>query len=288
MLAPHWPRLAGLDRAPDPRAPWPTHKADIRHIREMQDFASERRGDPMIHMAADAEVLAPWSQIPETFGTNLMGTWNLLTLFEPKLFVFPSTGAVYGNSSMRRALPRPSSVKPLSLYGASKSTGEILLRDWTIATGSNAVVLRLGNIIGAGCRGLIPFLVHHALRYPEGEVRAELRGHGKMLRDYTPVEFVASIFRASLTYPWKPGALDLFNIGTGFAMTNRDVTRVVQRVLRRRGLRLECNFNNRVPHSEANEIVLNVESLIRKFDVRPPTREAVEASIEASVYSHLV
>ena len=282
-------RIIGVDRlAPTAAVPYRPVQADIEQFDQLRQIGAECAARPMIHLAAEAEVLAPWSQIPATFSTNLVGTWNVLTAFQPELFVFPSTCSVYGTASEKRALPRLSAVKPLSLYGASKSMGELLLRDWTKDSGSAAVVLRLGNVVGAGCRGLIPYLVRHAQRYPEAQVRAELRGHGRLLRDYTPVEFIATIFEAALDRRWKPGSCSIFNVGTGRGLNNREITWMVQRALAREGYRLECNWENPVPASEAMEIVLNCESLVRHFGVSVPTVEEVEASVYESVRSHLV
>ena len=280
--------IIGLDRVePFVTLPYPTFQADINCYEQIAATGGEWRGKPMIHLAAEAEVLTPWDLLPATFATNLKGTWNLLTAFQPRLFVFPSTCSVYGTSSVGRSLPQMSAIKPLSLYGASKSMGEILLRDWTSQTGSAAVILRLGNVIGVGCRGLIPYLVSHAKRYPEGETPAELRGHGRLLRDYTPVEFVVRIFEAALDCKWKPSSCSIFNVGTARGMNNRELAEMVRKILEREGYRLECRWDNPVPASEALEIVLNCDSLIKRFGVALPTVEEVEASIEASVLSHL-
>jgi nucleoside-diphosphate-sugar epimerase len=280
--------MVGVDRVEAPEgAPYRAVRADIRCLGQLVPLGEEWAGKPVIHLAAEAEVVTPWDMIPTTFSTNLEGTWNVLTALRPGLFVFPSTCSVYGTSSVKRSLPQPGAVKPLSLYGASKSMGELLLRDWTRSTGSAAVVLRLGNVIGANCRGLIPYLVQHAKRHPEGDVRAELRGKGRLERDYTPVEFVARIFEAALDGRWKPGSCSIFNVGTGRGLNNRQITEMVQRALLRHGYRLQCNFDNPVPAGEAIEIVLNCESLERRFGVSVPSVEDVERSVEESVLSHL-
>jgi nucleoside-diphosphate-sugar epimerase len=280
--------LIGLDRLDAPAgATYRPVQADIQDLDQIRQIGAEWAGRPMIHLAAEAEVITPWELVPAIFSTNLVGSWNLLTAFQPRLVVFASSSAVYGTASVQNALPQLSAARPLGLYGASKSIGELLLRDWSEETGSAAVTLRLGNVIGWGCRGLIPYLVSHAKRYPQAEVRAELRGHGRLVRDYTPVEFVTRIFAAALDLTWKPGSCSIFNVGTGRGLTNRDVTEKVQRVLTREGYRLECNWDNPVPAGEAIEILPNNESLARHFGVAVPTEEEVEASIEASVLSHL-
>lgn len=280
--------FVGVDRVTPPNGSRYTHvTAELRDMPAIRPLLAPWTGHHVIHLAAEAEVVTPWDQIPATFSTNLNATWNVLTALETKLIVFPSTCSVYGTAHRNQSLPRMSAVKPLSLYGASKSMGEILLRDWAAGNDAVAVIFRLGNVIGAGCRGLIPFLVQHAKRHPEGDVPAELRGRGKLLRDYTPVEYVVQAFRLALENQWKPGTSHIFNVGTGRGIDNRQMAEMVSRVLERKGYRLRCNWDNPVPAGEAIRIVLNPDSLERFFGVRAPSPEDVERSIEESVLSHL-
>lgn len=280
--------FVGVDRVRPPAdASYQSVTLDLRDMDALRSASALATGRPVIHLAAEAEVVTPWDQIPATFLTNLNATWNTLTALEPKLMVFASSSAVYGNALRNQSPPRLSSARPLGVYGASKSMGEILLRDWAKDTGAVAVVFRLGNVIGAGCRGLIPYLVRHAQRYPEAEVVAELRGKGKLLRDYTPVEYVVRAFRLALEHKWTPGTSPIFNVGTGRGIDNEQVVGMVAKILKRKGYRLRCNFANPVPASEAMRVVLNCESLERRFGLEPPSPERVEASIEESVESYL-
>ena len=280
--------FVGVDRAAPPNGAAYTHvTAELRDMPAIRPLLAPWSGRSVIHLAAEAEVVTPWDQIPATFSTNLNATWNVLTALETRLIVFPSTCSVYGTAERSQSLPRMSAVKPLSLYGASKSMGEILLRDWATGNGAVAVIFRLGNVIGAGCRGLIPFLVGHAKKHPEGDVPAQLRGQGKLLRDYTPVEYVVQAFQLALDHNWKSGTSPIFNIGTGRGIDNREIAGMVTRVLERNGYRLQCNWDNPVPAGEAIRIVLNPDRLEHEFGLKAPSPEEVEKSVEESVLSHL-
>jgi len=280
--------VIGLDRQP-PRTPVPSQslKADISSFQEIQSVTRGLPTDRIIHLAAEAEVIMPWNEISTLLSSNLQGTWNVVTALRPSICVFPSSSSVYGNAARSASLARLDTARPLGLYGVSKSAGEILLRDWAHQHGSVAVVLRLANVIGAGCRGLIAYVVRHAMQYPDGSVPAQLRGRGRLVRDYVPVSFVVQVMRAALQRPWRPGSTYVFNVSTGRGLTNRQVTEITQRILRREGFRLRCEWDNPVPHGEAHSVVENTRGLKEGFGVKIPTLDEVEECIQESVLDHL-
>ncbi len=282
--------VTGIDRVPGPRTNETSRwlQLDIQLLEDLQRKISDtERNGKLVHLAAEAEVVTPWNQIPSLLSTNLNGTWNVLATLQPTLCVFASSSSVYGNATIQNSAARWSAARPLGLYGISKSSGELLLRDWALDNGTAAVLLRLGNIIGPGCRGLIPYLIRHAKQYPDGATPAQLRGNGVLVRDYTPVSYVVKVIQAVLSMTWPPGSSELFNLGTGGGMTNREVTKIVQRVLAREGYRLTVCWDNPVPAGEAHSIVLDCGSLIRKFGIGSPSRKEVEACIEDSALEHL-
>jgi nucleoside-diphosphate-sugar epimerase len=161
------------------------------------------------------------------------------------------------------------------------------LRDWSYEQNRVAILLRLANVIGPGCRGLIPYLVRHAKNDPEGLMLAQLRGHGRLVRDYVPVSFVVEIIRIVLERSWTPGNAYIFNVSTGRGLTNRQVAEVVQRVLRREGYRLRCNWDNPVPPGEARSVIENTRGLKEVLGAKIPSRNEVEECIRVSVLDHL-
>jgi UDP-glucose 4-epimerase len=280
--------VVGIDRVPaPPSAAYREIRCDIHHLAPLCAAAGGLRSQRLIHLAAEAEVITPWEQIPSVFLSNLNGTWNLLSAFSPRLCLFASSSSVYGNTQADGQTPASSTSGPLGIYGATKHAGELLLRDWASATGGAAVLFRFGNVIGPRCRGLIPYLVQHALRYPEGSLPAQMRGGGKLVRDYVPVDYVIRILEAAAESSWDGGVVRTFDVGTGRGLTNGEVAAMVRRTLLGRGIRLEIDCDHPVPAGEAHSVCLDVGGLQNRFGIDAPTPQVVEASIEESVLSHL-
>jgi nucleoside-diphosphate-sugar epimerase len=262
-------------------------QADIRNAVNLRGELSRVRPDIMIHLAALAEVVIPFQDFRQLLETNVEGTLNLLNVLEPKVVLFASTSAVYGNARAAGAPPSWTGVSPLGIYGMSKAVAEMIGRDWATETGGVFLHFRFGNIVGPRCRGLIPYLVNHAKRNLDGSPAAQLRGQGRLVRDYVPVEYLIQLFEAAMQARWPPGTSATFNVGTGRGTTNRAVAGIVQRFLRSRGYKLNMQFNNPAAAGESATVVLDMKSTVRRLAVPPPDRRAVIRSIEEATLSFL-
>ena len=261
-------------------------RADIRDPSTLH-IQAQAPTEVVVHLAAVAEVLTPFEEFDELLKTNVIGTLNVLEAFRPKLFILPSTSAVYGNSRVGGARPVWSEVRPIGIYGMSKAAAEMICRDWARSSDGVAVILRLGNVLGAHCRGLIPYVVNHARKYPDGLRPAQLRGNGRLVRDYVPIEYIVKLISAVLRRKWPSGSCSTFNVGTGSRITNKDVISVVQRVLRSRGFQLNPNFRNPVAAGEVQEVVFEMKHTVREFGLPVPSRSAVAKSIREATLSYL-
>jgi nucleoside-diphosphate-sugar epimerase len=165
----------------------------------------------------------------------------------------------------------------------SKALGELAISDWARETTGVAISLRFANVIGLGARGLVPYLVSHALKYPEGSVPAQCRGNGSVPRDYIPVTYAAKALVACLDIELAPGTHLAMNVGTGSPITNGWVAQVVCRVLRERGITLRIDFSNPLNCSESRQVVLKTDSLFRRTGLTPAPVEQIEGAIEDAV-----
>lgn len=278
-------RAFGLDlRNPTESTVFHHFSGDVRSTADLRAAAPPDAA--VVHLAAQADVVIPLEQLEPVLTTNIDGTLAVLQAVQPKRMVFASSCAVYGNTPAAGASATRKK-SPLGLYGMSKATGEMICAEWARATGNTAVVLRLGNVVGPRCRGLIPYLVRHALRHPQGNPPAELRGNGNIIRDYVPVTTVVQAIRSALSLRMSPGRCRTFNVGTGRAMSNRQVAEMVQRFLARQGLGLSLNFDTPVAPGEALQAVLDPRTTCRHLALEIPSPEQVEQSIEDAVLSYL-
>lgn len=277
----------GLDILPPDRARGCTQiQADIRNADQLAGLPL-RNPTAIIHLAARAELLLPFEEIGGLSTTNVNGTANLLSRLEPRTFVFASSSAVYGSVSGQVAGTDARFVKPVGVYGISKLFGEMLCDTWCREKRRTAACFRFGNVIGPRCRGLIPFLVKHAQAHPTGDVQAQCKGGGVVLRDYVPVDHIVQLLWAAARKAWEPGMFRAFNAGTGRGMTNGEVGAIVAKLLGKLGYRLNIRWDGPLDPGESSSVVLGIDETVAMFGIAPPDHEAVVASIEHAALSWL-
>jgi len=277
--------VAGLDLAPC-AAPG-TFLADIRRPSELRSIASSARPSTIVHLAAKAEVVFPFDELGDLMTTNVNGTINVLNAMQPKRIVLASSSAVYGNAGIRATRARWSCIHPIGAYGMSKAAAELACADWVRHSGGTAICLRFGNVVGSRCRGLVAYLVSHALAHPDGEEPAQLRGGGVVVRDYVPIRYAASVIKAATQISLAAGSSVIFNVGSGRGMTNRSVSEIVRRVLAAHGFKLAIEFSRPVAPGEARRLVMDTDTTARTLGLPAPPEDEVVAAIEEGTLSYL-
>ena len=241
----------------------------------------------VIHLAASGRVITPAATCPDMFATAIVGTLNVVQAFRPQVVVVASTCAVYGNTAAQGARPEDSAPRPVGLYGLAKQSAEMIAAQWAMEAGGSSVVLRIGNVIGAGCGGLIPYLVRHAIAHPDGKVHALLRGGGQIIRDYVPVSHVSRVMVEAALYVWPSRGTRIFNLGTCRGTANSQVAGMVQRIVAEYGHRLVVDYAADTAPGEAWQAILDSSATTEAFGIPPPSEEEVIAEIATAVHSHL-
>ena len=273
--------VVGFDRLPSSK-PY-SDQSQLGHIDSLCDIRKLPDGHfrHVYHLAAEAEVVMPYARMREVLQSNITGTLNLLEVLNPDIFILASSSAVYGHKDTQSlTVADQKGVSPLGEYGMSKAMSEIICQKWASSMQKVALAFRFGNVIGPGGRGFIPFLVKHALKYPEGQREAQCRGGGIIVRDYLPVHYLIEVLTRSTQLNWSPGYYNVFNLGTGRGMTNGAVASIVQNVLSTYGLHLSISWDNPLESGESSAIVLDNMATEKVFDLPAPDAEEVVQSIE--------
>ncbi|MEM3356597.1 MAG: GDP-mannose 4,6-dehydratase [Candidatus Bathyarchaeia archaeon] len=199
-------------------------KADIRDQKKLQ---SQEKADLIFHLAA--QVVVPYSmENPiEDFETNARGTLNVLEKArkDDARVVFTSSAAVYGNTPM---LPTPEShgYSPASCYGLSKVVGEQYCNMYSKQYGLDITILRLANVYGPRCHGVIEDFLNKISRNPK---KLEIIGSGMQSRDFVHVFDVVDALMLAATSDAAVG--ETFNIGFGKTITIIDLAKMMLKIL---------------------------------------------------------
>jgi nucleoside-diphosphate-sugar epimerase len=253
---------------------------DVRDPEQLRGSCRNLKARAVIHLASKGNVTSQLNQVPTMLGTAIDGILNVTAVLNPETLVLASSCAVYGNTGNASAAPDWKNVNPLSVYGLTKALAEEVAALWAYETGNTAMILRLGNVVGEGCGGLISYLVRHALRHQDVIVPARMRGAGKIVRDYVPLSHVCKVLVAAGETSLPAGKVRTLNVGSGEGMTNRSVAEIVQSVLGARGYRLEIEWDSEPAHGEGLKALLDVTETDHVFGLPRPSAAEVRAAIE--------
>ena len=206
----------------------------------------ENEVDAVAHFAAKIIVPESVAAPLDYYQNNAAKALSLIeatTKAGVKNFIFSSTAAVYGETSME-PVDEETPLNPVSPYGRSKLMVEWILRDTAAAYGLRSVILRYFNVAGADPKGRLgqsgaasTHLIKRGVQTALGQHKSmDIFGtdyptrDGTCLRDYIQVTDLIDAHLAALRYLRAGGESGVFNCGYGHGQTVREVVDVVRRV----------------------------------------------------------
>lgn len=219
----------------------------------------------IIHFAAYKSVGESVTEPLLYFENNLMSLINLLKCvkeFDTPYFVFSSSCTVYGNPDqipVTEATPPKPAESP---YGYTKQMGEQIVNEFAKSSGTQCILLRYFNPVGAhpSCligetplgkpENLVPVITQTAIGkiskmnvfgddYPTRD--------GSCLRDYIHVCDIAHAHTLALKYlegEKNTGLCEVFNLGTGNGVTVLEAIKAFEKVS---GVKLNYSIGPRRP-----------------------------------------
>ncbi|MCX6816742.1 MAG: NAD-dependent epimerase/dehydratase family protein [Candidatus Beckwithbacteria bacterium] len=161
------------------------------------------------HLAAESRVSGTLDKI---IHNNIIGTYNVLEAAKAaqvKQLIFTSSAAVYGEVR-NFPIQETSALKPISLYGLSKLTGELYCRQFKKFFPT--VIFRLANVYGpfqnsSAEGGVVPIFLNQIQR----GITPLIYGNGQQTRDFIHVSDVVTAMIRALSFSQS----GIFNISTG-------------------------------------------------------------------------
>ncbi len=219
-------------------------KVDLTDAAALEAFVADAAADVVFHLAAQPGVRYSIENPQSYVQSNVVGTANLLEALRkhpPKHLIFASTSSVYGGNSKMPYAETDRADAPLSLYAATKKSGEALVHSYSHLWSVPATCLRFFTVYGPYGRPDMAILKFaHALAAGEP---IDVYGHGQMRRDFTYVaDLVAAMVgimdRAPVLGQPVPGdslsavaPYRLLNVGGGHPVELMDFIAALERAM---------------------------------------------------------
>jgi UDP-glucuronate 4-epimerase len=117
--------------------------------------ADKAAPDVIVHLAGQAGVRYSLEQPLAYASANLVGMVNMLELcraLKPQHFLFGSTSSVYGMSDKPEFVETDTTDRPVSLYAATKKSGEVMAHSYAHLFGIPTTVCRFFTVYGPNGR----------------------------------------------------------------------------------------------------------------------------------------
>ncbi len=213
------------------------YKVDLKNFDEtLAVFQENEDISGVIHFAAFKAVGESVEKPLDYYENNICSLVNVLKCvkeFDIKYFVFSSSCTVYGNPDAIPVTEASPEKKPESPYGATKQMGEQIVKDFSIQSSGNSILLRYFNPVGAhpSCLigelplgkpqnlvpaitqtaiGKLPQMIVHGNDYPTRD--------GSCIRDYIHVCDIAHAHTLALQFlidKKNQSTCEIFNLGSG-------------------------------------------------------------------------
>lgn len=220
-------RTAGEDVTGLDRRPGTDVQADLLEI----DLAPVLDGvDCVLHLAGQPGVRESWAQFPAYARGNIETTQRLLEALRGRplrKFVLASTSSVYGQAPMPAAEDGPA--LPISPYGATKFSAELLCDLYGRTVGLPWVALRYFTVYGPGQRPDMAFT--RWLTAARDRTPVTIYGKGDQIRDFT---YVDDAVEATIRAAVAPVCSVVLNVGGGSVVPLRTALDAIQRIVGRK------------------------------------------------------
>ncbi len=267
-------RLATLEK----KAGFVFEKVDFRDRRAVADLVNRHPHiDRIVHLGAQAGVRHSLVRPFDYLAANLTGQLAMLETCRAMItrpgglrnFVYASSSSVYGAN---RKVPFATSDRtdnPVSFYGATKKSGEIMTQSYASLFGIPSIGLRLFTVYGPwGRPDMSPYIFTRKIL--DGEP-IRVFNNGNMMRDFTYVDDIVAGIITALDRPPVVSADEpphrIYNLGNNRPVPLMTYIRTIEAAC---GLQAIIDFQP-MQSGDVPETFADITDSIRDLDFRPST-----------------
>lgn len=206
-------------------------KTDVRDEKTLRKIFEENDIEKVVHLAAKVGV-RPSIKEPMLYeDVNVRGTLNMLELckeFRVENFIFGSSSSVYGNTK-KVPFSEGDAPKPISPYGASKRSCELLYHVYSSLYGIPITCLRFFTVYGPRQRP--EMAIHKFTRLISQGKEIEVFGDGTSKRDYT---YVSDVVTGIVNALEKEFSFEIFNLGNSKPIELKKIISLTETEIRKK------------------------------------------------------
>lgn len=262
--------------------PFKFFRVDIEDKEGLDRLFSNEHFDVICNLAAQAGVRYSLENPQQYISTNIQGFFNILECcrqYHISRFVFASSSSVYGKNTHVPYKEEDKTDSPVSLYAATKKSGELLAYSYSELYGIHAIGLRFFTVYGPwGRPDMAPFLFTRAILE---EKPIKVFNHGDMYRDFTYIDDIVrgicQVLFLSFTRGKNDSLFHIYNIGNATPVKLSEFITVIEKITGKKAL---CQYESMQP-GDVKVTWADVTRLKKDFDYMPDT--PLESGLKAFI-----
>lgn len=259
-------------------------KGDLKDLPALTEAI--RGADRVYHYASNPDIAKAMRQPDVDFWEGTYLTQNLLEAMrvaEVKEIVYASGSGVYGDVGDLAVTEDHTPLQPISPYGASKLSCEVLIHAYTHMFGIKARVFRFANVVGPHQTHGVAYDFIRRLRQNPTEL--SILGDGNQSKAYIHVDDIVTgknYFVARDTAPYT-----YYHLATEDYLTVREIADLVVEEMKLKNVEYKFSGGNRGWKGDVPIVRFDLTKVHDAgWRAKRSAREAMRASIQAMIREH--
>ncbi len=206
-------------------------KIDICNKSALHDIFMNFKPDIVINLAAQAGVRYGIKNPYSYIDSNIIGFQNLIELCRNNNidnFIYASSSSVYGNSDRVPFSENNNVDKPISLYGATKKTNELISFAYSSMYGMKTTGLRFFTVYGPWGRPDMSYFIF--TKNIISGMPIKVYNNGKMRRDFTYIDDIIMGIKSSIINN-SDKLYRIYNLGNSKSEKLMDLISIIENTL---------------------------------------------------------
>ncbi|MEL6826349.1 MAG: NAD-dependent epimerase/dehydratase family protein [Pseudomonadota bacterium] len=209
------------------------HELDVASLDTMKSALDGRKPTKILHLAAQAGVRYSLQNPAAYTKANLEGHFAMLELaraLEIENMVYASSSSIYGGNTKIPFSETDQTDDPVSFYGATKKSNELMSQSYARLYGLSLTGLRFFTVYGPWGRPDMAYWLFAEKILKQEPIK--IFNHGKMSRDFTYIDDIVSGIVAALDRPARQLGLQVphrvYNLGNDRPEPLMDLIRLTE------------------------------------------------------------
>ena len=240
-------------------------KIDISNRENVAKIFKNFKPYKVINLAAQAGVRFSIENPYAYIDSNIIGFINLIEISKQNDvngFIYASSSSVYGGNKKLPFSESDMTNDPISLYGATKKSNELIANSYSSLYGLNTTGLRYFTVYGPWGRPDMAYFSFTKKILAEEPI--EVYNNGKMKRDFTFIDDIILGTKSALEKNYK---CEIFNLGNNKNEELMDLIKVLENELSKEAIVKFLPMQS----GDVIETYANIEKSIEKLNFNPKT-----------------